>query len=79
MINGAVTMNPKLTFENFIDVAIKDYSLFKNRLGEDCIKYLDKLYKDSSEFEIKDCSKSIEKETIKMLNSDRVVSEAINC
>ena len=55
MIKGSVYQNPKLVFDNFIDTAIKDYSLFKDRLGEDCLKYVDKLYKDSSSFDFKDC------------------------
>ena len=40
MINGAVTLNPKLTFENFIETALKDYGMFKGRLGDDCSKLI---------------------------------------
>ena len=57
MVNGAVSLNPKITFENFVETAIKDYSLFQNRLGEDSGKYLEKLYHDSCEFKLNDCSK----------------------
>ena len=69
MVNGAVSQNPKLTFENFVDTAIKDYSLFKTRIGEDSMKYLNNLYQDSGCFEIKNCAKQIEREALKMIEA----------
>ena len=46
-------LNPNLAFQNFIQTAVKDFTLFENRLNEDFDKHFDKLKSSSTEFEIK--------------------------
>ena len=63
MVFGATSSNPNIAFENFIQTAIKDFTLFKGRLNEDNLKFLEKVHDESVSFDIKPKTIQIDRET----------------